>query len=149
MKPTVSAIQDKMEATIHFIWSELQETIKYRVEDVLSYVDQKMQGLCREVTEKIGKTQVDLQAVKTSLEWSINPVIQNPIYVVQSIISWIGRIMVLLCTTADTWSHKMVPCQFFSHASKKQLHACSVFRKKVTAVTGSCLRAVEIKNLAV
>jgi hypothetical protein len=28
------------------------------------------------------------------------------IYVVQ----WIGRIVALLCTTADTWSHEMVPC---------------------------------------
>jgi hypothetical protein len=38
----------------------------------------------------------------------------------------------------------MVPCPFFSHPSKKQLHVCGVFRKKVTAVKDSYLRVVEI-----
>jgi hypothetical protein len=71
------------------------------------------------------------------------------IYVVQSIITWIGLIMALLCITADTWSHKMVSCLFFSRPSKKQLCACLVFRKKVTVVKGSCLQAMEIKNVAV
>jgi hypothetical protein len=50
---------------------------------------------------------------------------------------WIGRIVVLLCTTADTWSHELVPCPFFPRPSKKQLRACDVFRKKVTFVKGS------------
>jgi hypothetical protein len=36
------------------------------VEDALSYVNQKMQGLNKELTENIEETQVDLQAVKTS-----------------------------------------------------------------------------------
>jgi hypothetical protein len=39
----------------------------------------------------------------------------------------------------------MVPCPFFSHRSKKQFHACGVFRKKVTVVKGSCLQAAEIE----
>jgi hypothetical protein len=43
----------------------------------------------------------------------------------------------------------MVPCPFSSHPSKKQLQVCSVFRKKVTAVKGSCLQAAEIKDVAV
>jgi hypothetical protein len=43
----------------------------------------------------------------------------------------------------------MVPCPFFSHPRKKQLHAYGVFRKKVTVVKGSCLQAVEIENVAV
>jgi hypothetical protein len=85
-------------------------------------------------------------------EWFVIPI--NDVhcawyYVVQSIISWIGSIVALLCTTADTWSHKMVPCPFFSHPSKKQLHACGIFTKKATVVKGSCLRAVEIENVAV
>jgi DNA-binding ferritin-like protein len=42
-----------MEAAIHSIQSELEETIRHRVEDVLSYVDQKRQDLCKELTEKI------------------------------------------------------------------------------------------------
>lgn len=77
MRVRVSAIQYKMEvmikccqeteATIHSIRSELEEAIKHWVEDVLSCVNQKMQGLRKELTEKIVETQVDLQAVKTSI----------------------------------------------------------------------------------
>jgi hypothetical protein len=59
--------QEKMEAATQFIRSEL-EVIKHRVEDVLSCVDQKKQGLRKELTEKIEETQVDLQAVKTSVD---------------------------------------------------------------------------------
>jgi hypothetical protein len=40
----------------------------------------------------------------------------------------------------------MVPCPFCSHSSKKQLR---VFRKKVTVLKDSCLRAAEIENVAV
>jgi hypothetical protein len=60
--------QEKMEATIHSIRSELEEIIKHRVEDVLLCVGQKKQGLRKEQTEKTDKTQVDLEAVKTSLD---------------------------------------------------------------------------------
>jgi hypothetical protein len=70
------------------------------------------------------------------------------IYVVHSIISWIGLILALLCTTADTWNHEIMPCPFFSRSSKKQLRACGILRKKVTVVKGSCLRATEIENVA-
>jgi hypothetical protein len=52
--------QEKMEVAIHSIRSELEETIKYRVEDVLACVDQKTQGLHKELTEKINETHVDL-----------------------------------------------------------------------------------------
>jgi predicted nucleotide-binding protein (sugar kinase/HSP70/actin superfamily) len=45
MISTASAIQGKMEAAIHSIRSELEKIIKHRVEDVLSCVDQKKQGL--------------------------------------------------------------------------------------------------------
>jgi hypothetical protein len=71
------------------------------------------------------------------------------IYVVQSIISWTGGTVALLCTTADMWSHKTVPCPFFSCPSKQQLRECGVFRNKVTVVKGSCLQAPEIENVAV
>jgi hypothetical protein len=37
------------------------------MEDVLSCVDQKTQGLQKEMTEKIDETQMDLQAVNTSI----------------------------------------------------------------------------------
>jgi hypothetical protein len=68
-------------------------------------------------------------------------------YRVQSIILWISRIVALLWATVDTWSHEI--CPFFSCPSKKQLHACGVLRKKVTDVRGSCLRVVEMNNVAV
>jgi hypothetical protein len=56
----------KLEAAIHSIRSE--ETIKHRVEYVLSCVHQKTQCLRKELTEKINETQVDLQAVKMPLD---------------------------------------------------------------------------------
>jgi hypothetical protein len=70
-------------------------------------------------------------------------------YVVQSIILWTGNIVVLIFTTADMWSHKLVPRPFFSQPSKKQLHVCGVLKKKVTVVKSGCLRTVEIENVAV
>jgi hypothetical protein len=48
--------QEKMVAAVHFIQSELEETIKHRVAGVLSCVDQKTQGLCKELTEEINET---------------------------------------------------------------------------------------------
>jgi hypothetical protein len=42
--------------------------MKYRVEDVLACVDQKTQGLSKEVTEKIDETHVDLQAIRSSVD---------------------------------------------------------------------------------
>jgi RNase adaptor protein for sRNA GlmZ degradation len=60
--------QEMMEAAIQSIRSKLKETIKHRVEDVLSCVDQKAQGLHKELAEKIDETQVDLQAIRTSVD---------------------------------------------------------------------------------
>jgi hypothetical protein len=57
-----------MEAATHSIRLELEETIKHWVKDVPSCVEQKMQGLRKELTEKIDETQVDLQTVKTSID---------------------------------------------------------------------------------
>jgi hypothetical protein len=65
------------------------------------------------------------------------------IYVVQSIISWNGRIVALSCIAANTWSHEMVPCPFFSRPRKKQLRACCIFRKNAIIVRGSFLRAAK------
>jgi predicted nuclease with TOPRIM domain len=42
--------QEKMEATIHSIWPALEETNRHRVEDVLLCVNQKTQGLYKELT---------------------------------------------------------------------------------------------------
>jgi hypothetical protein len=42
--------------TVHSIRSELKETVKHWVEDVLSCVDQKLQRLRKELTEKIDNT---------------------------------------------------------------------------------------------
>jgi hypothetical protein len=35
-------------------------------------------------------------------------------YVVHSIISWIGRIVILLCSIADSWTHEMMLWPFFA-----------------------------------
>jgi hypothetical protein len=60
--------QENMEATMHSIRSELEETIKHEMEDILSYVNLQTQGFCKELIEKIDKTQVDLQTVKMPLD---------------------------------------------------------------------------------
>jgi hypothetical protein len=41
MKGKMEVQQEKMEAAIHSIWSEFEETIKHRMEDVVSCVDGK------------------------------------------------------------------------------------------------------------
>jgi predicted nucleic acid-binding Zn-ribbon protein len=45
-------MQEKMEAAIHSMWSELEDTIKYRMEDIQSCVNQEMQGLHKELIEQ-------------------------------------------------------------------------------------------------
>lgn len=52
----------------------------------------------------------------------------NEKYIVQSVILWIRCIVALLCTTAGMWSHKVVPSPFSSWPSKKQWHACGIFK---------------------
>jgi flagellar biosynthesis chaperone FliJ len=68
MKAKMDIHQEKMEAAINSIRTELEETIKHQVEDILSYVDQKSQGLFKELTEKIDETQVNLQTIRTSVD---------------------------------------------------------------------------------
>jgi ElaB/YqjD/DUF883 family membrane-anchored ribosome-binding protein len=65
---TMKNSQEETDAAIHSIQSELEETIKHRLEDVLACVDQRTQGLCKELKQKIDETKVDLQAVKTSID---------------------------------------------------------------------------------
>jgi hypothetical protein len=45
-----------MEAALHSIWSELEETIKHQVENILSCVDQNAQGLLKDLTKKSDET---------------------------------------------------------------------------------------------
>jgi hypothetical protein len=52
MKAGMDIHQEKMEAAIHFILFKLEETITHQVEYVLSCVDQKVQGLHKELTEQ-------------------------------------------------------------------------------------------------
>jgi hypothetical protein len=44
----------------HSIRSELEETIQHRMEDFLSCVDQKMQGLCKELTDQLSPLQYNM-----------------------------------------------------------------------------------------
>jgi hypothetical protein len=75
-----------------------------------------------------------------SLIQSILLLIPTITYVEQSIISWTGCTVTLICTTVDMWSHRMVPCPFSSHHTKKQLRACMQCSQKVTVLKSSCLR---------
>jgi hypothetical protein len=64
--------QEETKAVVISFWSELEETLKHQVEYVLAYVDQKTQGFCKELNKKIDEMQVDLQAVRTSVDtWTI------------------------------------------------------------------------------
>jgi hypothetical protein len=56
MKDMMDIYQEKMETAIRFIWSKLEKMIKYRVEDVLLCVNQKTQGLHKELTEMFDET---------------------------------------------------------------------------------------------
>jgi hypothetical protein len=67
MEYTMKCSLEETEAEISSIWSELEETIKHRLEDVLSCIDQKTQGIRKELTEKIAETQVDLLTLKSSV----------------------------------------------------------------------------------
>jgi 2-hydroxy-3-keto-5-methylthiopentenyl-1-phosphate phosphatase len=57
-----------MKAAVNSIWSDLEDTPKHQVEDVLALVDKRTQDLHEELNKKIDELQVDLQVVKTSLE---------------------------------------------------------------------------------
>jgi hypothetical protein len=59
--------EEKTEAAIHSIPSELVQTIKHRVEQVRACVDQRKQGLRKDLTKKTDETQVDLQLVLMSI----------------------------------------------------------------------------------
>jgi hypothetical protein len=68
MKSTTGAIEEKMEAAIHSIWSEVEETIQHRMENAKSDVNLKTEGLCNELT----KTQEDLQGAKAFFDTQKN-----------------------------------------------------------------------------
>jgi hypothetical protein len=68
MKAKIHIHQVKMEPPIHSIQFELEDIIRNRVEDILSCVDQKAQGLCKELTENIDETQVDLHPIRMSVD---------------------------------------------------------------------------------
>jgi hypothetical protein len=53
--------QEETKAAIDSVRSELEKTIKHRVEDVLASVDQKTQGLRKEPDSRIGETQWDFE----------------------------------------------------------------------------------------
>jgi hypothetical protein len=63
----VDSDQEETKFAINSIQTELEETMKPLVDDVLAYVGQRTQALRKELIE-IDETQVDLQAVKTSLD---------------------------------------------------------------------------------
>jgi hypothetical protein len=58
MKATVKDNPESMELATKFIWSELEETIRSRVEEVLLSVDQRIQGLHEELNVKIKETRL-------------------------------------------------------------------------------------------
>jgi hypothetical protein len=68
MQEMIRANHEKTEAAIHSMRLELEETIRYRIENVMTRVNQETQSLQKELTEKIDKRQVELQAVDVSLD---------------------------------------------------------------------------------
>jgi hypothetical protein len=53
---------------INLIQAELEESMKHGVEDIVVCVNQRTQGLCKDCNKSNNEKQVDLQAVKTSLD---------------------------------------------------------------------------------
>jgi flagellar hook-basal body complex protein FliE len=64
----MDANQSEMRSTICAFRSELEETIQQETKDSLSYVDQKTQNLCSELTEAIEKAQIELQTAEVFLD---------------------------------------------------------------------------------
>jgi hypothetical protein len=50
VKAAMGPGQEKMEAVINFIWSELEDTISNQVEGVLASFDQTIQSLCQKLS---------------------------------------------------------------------------------------------------
>jgi uncharacterized membrane-anchored protein YhcB (DUF1043 family) len=50
------------------VHAEMEETIKHRVDDVLTSVDLQTQGLCKELDSKMEGIQLELQVVTASLD---------------------------------------------------------------------------------
>jgi hypothetical protein len=69
----IDANQEKMEAAVHSIQSDLNEKIQRRMENVVECVDHKTQ----ELTERIEKTQLELQAVEVSLDTRVRKLEEN------------------------------------------------------------------------
>jgi hypothetical protein len=91
-----------MEAAIYSIWSEFEDTIKHRVEDVLSCLHQKKQGLRKELTNKIDETQVDLQAIRTSVNTCTKSLLETIIDIMEHLHEKLG----LMIQEEATWSPK-------------------------------------------
>jgi signal transduction histidine kinase len=51
LKEDIKSSQAEMRSTICAIRSELEGTIQHEMKGILLYVDEKMQNLCRELTE--------------------------------------------------------------------------------------------------
>jgi hypothetical protein len=77
MKAKTVVHQEKMKAAIFTIRPQLEETVKHRVENVLLRVDQMMQGLCKEPTEKIDETQVGLRTIRTSVNTQTRSLVET------------------------------------------------------------------------
>jgi hypothetical protein len=72
MKAKTDIQQEKTEDAIRSVWSELEGTIKHRVEGVQSCVDRQEQGLRKKIKEKIGETQGDFKVLKTfTVTWTM------------------------------------------------------------------------------
>jgi hypothetical protein len=60
----MKAHQEKTEAPMHSVQSKLEETIKHQVENILACIDQRMQGMCKELNKKIDEMEMDLQVAR-------------------------------------------------------------------------------------
>jgi hypothetical protein len=68
MEATIRSGQEKTKTAINSIRSELEETIKTRMENAVVYLNQQTQGLRKELDEKIMETHQNLQVVMTSID---------------------------------------------------------------------------------
>jgi hypothetical protein len=59
----------------------LEETTEHHVKDLLSYINQNMQNLCRELTETMEKTQMELRTVDVSLDKPCLVTVDTKVYI--------------------------------------------------------------------
>jgi arsenate reductase-like glutaredoxin family protein len=132
-------IEEMMEAAIHFIRSDVQETTQHRMENVMSEVNLKTESLRNELT----KTKKDLKGVKASLDTQRDDLMETirdkKAYLELKIISFKDNKQNLIGTKQGTMEAKMEATRLEFQSQLEQVMA----RSERGRGTGACVNAAQ------